>query len=138
MIVYFDTSVLVAYYTVEDRTPDAIAIVGRAELPVISDICIAELNVVVRRKQRQGFLSAEAATSVFELFDEHVRDIFVHVALDEGHLEATRELPAQSGTLLRTLDALHLAAGVDAGGAIATFDTRLAEACRSLDVEVFD
>ena len=34
MIVYLDTSVLVAYYTVEDRTSDAAAIIERAELPV--------------------------------------------------------------------------------------------------------
>ncbi len=138
MIVYFDTSVLVAYYTVEDRTADAIAIVDRAELPVISDVCVAEMNVVIRRKQRQGFLSAEAVTAVFELFDEHVRDIYVRIHLDEGHLEATRQLPARTESPLRTLDALHLAMGIDAGGAIATFDTRLAEASRSLDIEVFD
>jgi predicted nucleic acid-binding protein len=57
LIVYFDTSVLVAYYTAEDRSSAAAAIVERAELPVISDICIAEFNVVIRRKQRDGFLS---------------------------------------------------------------------------------
>jgi predicted nucleic acid-binding protein len=76
LIVYLDTSVLVAYYTVEDRTSDAAAIIERAELPVISDICIAELNVVILRKQREGFLSEQAADSVLALFDEHLRDSF--------------------------------------------------------------
>ncbi len=136
MIVYFDSSVLVAYYTVEERTDEAKSIVEQAELPVISDLCVAELNVVIRRKQRQGFLSDTAAAAVFELFDEHVRDIFVRVALDDGHLEATRQLPIRAEPPLRTLDALHLAVAVDVGGAIATFDDRLAAASRSLGVEV--
>ena len=136
MIVYFDSSVLVAYYTVEERTDEAKSVVEQAELPVISDLCIAELNVVIRRKQRQGFLSDTATAAVFELFDEHVRDIFVRVALDDGHLEATRQLPIHAEPPLRTLDALHLAVAVDVGGAIATFDDRLAEASRSLGVEV--
>ena len=136
MIVYFDSSVLVAYYTEEERTADAASIVESAELAVISDLCIAELNVVVRRKQREGFLSEEAAAAVFELFDEHVRDIYVRVALDDGHLEATRQLPVEAETPLRTLDALHLAVAVDVGGAMATFDDRLAQAGRSLEVEV--
>ena len=104
---------------------------------MISDLCVAELNVVIRRKQRQGFLSEEAAAAVFELFDEHVRDIYVRVALDDGHLEATRQLSLQTETILRTLDALHLAVAIDVGGAMATFDDRLAQASRSLEVEVF-
>ena len=136
MIVYFDSSVLVAYYTVEERTDDAKAIIEKAELPVISDLCIAELNVVIRRKQRQGFLSDEAAAAVFGLFDEHVRDIFVRVTIDDGHLEATRQLPVVAKPLLRTLDALHLAVAADVDGAMATFDDRLAEASRSLGMEV--
>lgn len=136
MIVYFDTSVLVAYYTVEDRTSDAAAIVERAELPVISDICIAELNVVIRRKQREGFLSPQAADAVLALFDEHVRASFVRIALDDGHLGETRRLPVAIEAPLRTLDALHLAVAADAGGAIATFDDRLADASRSVGIEV--
>lgn len=136
MIVYFDTSVLIAYYTVEDRTDDAAALIERAELPVISDICIAELNVVIRRKQRHGFLSEQAAVAVLALFDEHVRDSFVRIALDDGHLEATRRLAVATQAPLRTLDALHLAVAADAGGAIATFDDRLADASRSVGIQV--
>lgn len=136
MIIYFDSSVLVAYYTVEERTDDAKSIVEKAELPVISDLCVAELNVVIRRKQRQGFMSEEAASAVFELFDQHVEDIYVRVGLDDGHLEATRQLSLQTETPLRTLDALHLAVATDVGGAIATFDDRLAQASRSVGVEV--
>ena len=136
MIVYFDSSVLVPYYTTEERSDDATSLIEKAELPVISDLCIAELNVVIRRKQRQGFLSEESTTAVFELFDEHVRSFFKRITLDNGHLAATRELPSRAPKLLRTLDALHLAAAVDAGGAIATFDNRLAEVSRSLGIQV--
>jgi len=83
-----------------------------------------------------GFLSDQAAEAVLALFDEHVRDSFVRVALDEGHLRATRSLPATIEAPLRTLDALHLAIAADADGAIATFDGRLALASRSLGMEV--
>ncbi len=136
MIVYFDSSVLVAYYTEEERSDDARSIIGKAELPVISDIGIAELNVVLRRKQQNGFLSNEAMAAVFEIFDEHVREIFVRVDLDDDHLTAIRQLPDKTDVSLRTLDALHLAAAIDAGGAMATFDDRLEAASRSLGLEV--
>jgi predicted nucleic acid-binding protein len=84
----------------------------------------------------RAFCPTRRRPGVFELFDEHVRDFFLRIHLDEGHLSATRELPSRAPKLLRTLDALHLAAAVDAGGALATFDDRLAEVGRSLGIQV--
>lgn len=136
MIVYFDTSVLVAYYTLEERTEDARLVVERATRPVLSDLGIAELNVVISRKHREGYLSAAATGAVFALFDEHVRDIFRRVTLDEQHVAATRHLSERAGINLRTLDALHLTMAMDTGGAVASFDERLVAAATALDVEV--
>lgn len=136
MIVYFDTSVLVAYYTVEDRTDEANSIVRQATLPVISDLGIAEFNVVVTRKQTDGYLTAEAATAVFALFDKHLNDIFARVAIDTGHVGATRHLANRTGARLRTLDALHLAIAADVEGALATFDERLSQASRAYGLDV--
>ncbi|MEM7584348.1 MAG: type II toxin-antitoxin system VapC family toxin [Acidobacteriota bacterium] len=136
MIIYFDSSVLVAYYTSEERSGDAKSIIDRASQAAISDICIAELSVVILRKQRDQFLSEAAATAVLELFDRHVRDIFVRTRLDEALLGATRSIAKNAAVPVRTLDALHLASAIHAGGAIATFDERLAIAARSMDVKV--
>ncbi|MCP4661886.1 MAG: type II toxin-antitoxin system VapC family toxin [bacterium] len=135
-MIYFDTSVLVAYYTTEERSEDAKTIIEKATLPVVSDLGIAEFNVVLARKEFDGFLTADAAAQVFALFDEHLSDAFVRVAIGPEHVAATRRLPARTGKPLRTLDALHLAVAVDVGGAIATFDARLAEAGRALNIEV--
>ena len=136
MIVYFDTSVLVAYYTIEERTDDARTIVEQATQPVLSDLSIAEFNVAVSRKRLEGFLSAPAAEAVFSLFDEHVREIFLRVALDEGHVAATRHLSERTGISLRALDALHLAVALDVEGAVASFDNRMVAAARALDFEI--
>jgi hypothetical protein len=136
LIIYFDTSVLVAYYTVEERTNEARDIVAKTELPVVSDLGIAEFNVVVRRKQLDGYLSSDAAESVLDLFDQHLRDIFVRVPIDSGHVEATRRLPLQIDRPLRTLDAIHLAIAFDVNGLLATFDDRLHGAGRSLGLDV--
>lgn len=97
---------------------------------------IAEFNVVISRKRQEGFLSADAAEAVFSLFDEHVRDIFVRVAINEGHVAATRHLSEQTGISLRALDALHLAVALDVEGAVASFDDRMVAAARALDFEV--
>jgi hypothetical protein len=136
LIVYFDTSVLVAYYTQEERSSDAKAFVERAELPVLSDLCIAELFVVLGRKAQLGFLAAEAVAEVLDLFDLHVQESFVRMRLDDDQLRIVRDLPHRTGLPLRTLDSLHLAAAIDAGAAIATFDGRLAAAGTALGLEV--
>ena len=57
---YVDTSVLVAYYTPEDRSAEATEIVGRGAL-VLGDLGIAEFYVVIARKARDGLLPQEAA-----------------------------------------------------------------------------
>lgn len=136
MITYFDTSVLVAYYTVEDRSAEASSIVRRTELPVISDLGIAEFNITIARKQRDGYLTSDAAGAVFALFDQHLRNVFVRVAIDGGHVETTRLLPRRVDVPLRTLDALHLSIALDVEGVLATFDERLGLAARAGGLEV--
>jgi predicted nucleic acid-binding protein len=49
-LIYFDTSVLAAYYTPEERSVEAAALVANATYPVVSDLAVAELNVVMVRK----------------------------------------------------------------------------------------
>jgi len=132
VIIYFDTSLLVAYYTTEERTDEASAIVAQATLPVVSDLGVAEMNVVMKRKVQEGYLDSEGAATVFALFDEHLQDVFFRLPIEASHVAETRDLPDRTGIHLRTLDALHLALAEETGGVIATFDHRLAGAARAL------
>lgn len=135
-MIYFDTSVLAAYYTPEERSDEAQAIVASARIPVVSDVGIAELNVVLERKARQGFLAPEAVLRVFEMFDEHLQDLFHRVFLDRKLIALTRSVASISTVSLRTLDALHLVVAVHLGLPLATFDRRLAEAARAVGIKV--
>lgn len=135
-MIYFDTSVLAAYYTPEERSLEAAAIVSKVSLPVVSDLAVAEFNVTVRRKERLGFLSAEAAFSVFSLFDEHLREVFLNISIEARYVAATRALASRSSIPLRTLDALHLVMASDVDATLATFDTRLYDAACALGVPV--
>jgi predicted nucleic acid-binding protein len=137
-VIYFDTSVLAAYYTPEERSAEAAAIVESASssFSVVSDLAIAELNVVIVRKGKQGHLSPEGVAGVFSLFDEHLRDSFLNISIETRHIEATRTLAAKSAITLRTLDALHLVIASEVEGTLATFDQRLRDAALSLGFSV--
>jgi predicted nucleic acid-binding protein len=139
-VIYFDTSVLTAYYTVEEQTVRASEIVASTTDPVISDLVIAELNLVLTRKAQQGLLSAEALAAVFSLFDEHAQSVFLGTPISSVHVQATRELAARCPVPLRTLDALHLVLATSHSQQIsfATFDQRLAKAARAVGMEVLD
>jgi predicted nucleic acid-binding protein len=128
----------VAYYTLEAQTGEAAEIVKAAEVPMVNDLAVAEFNVAIHRKRRDGYLTSEEATAVLDLFDLHLEENVVRVAIEPRHAEATRALAAQlpGGLSLRTLDALHLAIAVDVGSTLATFDGRLAEAARAFGTAV--
>ena len=107
-MIYFDTSVLAAYDMPEERSVEAAALVAGATYPVVSDLAVAELNVVMVRKEKLGFLPQEGVEAVFSLFDGHRRDAFLTIALEARHFEATRALAIRSSARLRTLDALQI------------------------------
>lgn len=135
-MIYFDTSVLVAYYTEEQRSGEAAEIIEGASLPVVSDLAVAELNVVIARKERLGLLPLGGAAAVFALFDEHLRDSFLSVSIEPKHIQATRDFAVRSTIPLRTLDALHLVMASEVEGSLATFDGRLADAARAMGLAV--
>jgi predicted nucleic acid-binding protein len=135
-LIYFDTSVLAAYYTPEERSLEAADIVAGASLPIVSDLAVAELNVTMLRKEQLGFLSQEAVASVFSLFDQHRRDAYLNIAIEPRYAAATRDLASRSSVRLRTLDALHLVMAMDVEATLATFDSRLHEAACAFGLPV--
>jgi len=131
-VIYLDTSVLTAYYTVEEHSERATEIVTTAEEPMVSDLAIAEFNATIWRKQHQGFLTPESVAAVFALFDEHVQNVYRRVPISPAHVESVRDLAGRCPVLLRTLDALHLVLAISQSVAeLATFDRRLADAAKA-------
>lgn len=123
---YLDTSALVKLVVAETETAALRAWLLETErTPVSCDVVRAELIRAVRRAAPDRVVQARAvldsitltqlATSTFE---------------DAGRLDPT---------LLRTLDAIHLAAALELGDdleTIVTYDERLAEAARNNGIPV--
>ena len=123
---YLDTSALVKLVVAEDETAALRAWLGAEErLPVSCDLSRAELMRAVRRAAPDRVVRARAVLDSITL-----TDLPAAVFEDAGRLDPT---------ILRTLDAVHLAAALDLGDdlkAIVTYDERLAEAALSNGVVV--
>jgi len=123
---YLDTSALVKLVVAEDETAALRAWLGAEErLPVSCDLSRAELMRAVRRAAPDRVVRAREVLDSIALLD-----LPTPLFEDAGRLDPT---------MLRTLDAIHLAAALDLGDdlqAIVTYDDRLAEAARSNGVAV--
>ena len=123
---YVDTSALVKLVVAEPETPALRAWLDEAERhPVACDLARTELLRAVRRAAPDRVVRAR-----------EVLDSLILVEVTTATFEAAGRLdPA----VLRTLDAVHLAAALDLDDdldGIVTYDDRLAEAARAHGVAV--
>jgi len=123
---YLDTSALVKLVVAEEETAALRAWLSAEERsPVSCDLSRAELMRAVRRAAPDRVVQARAVLDSITL-----TDLPTHLFEDAGRLDPT---------ILRTLDAIHLAAALDLGDdlqAIVTYDERLADAALSNGVLV--
>lgn len=123
---YLDTSALVKLVVAEQETPALRAWLSAGERSLVSsDLSRAELMRTVRRAAPDRIVQARAVLDSIILMD-----LPTHLFEDAGRLDPT---------VLRTLDAIHLAAALDLGDdlqAIVTYDERLADAALSNGVVV--
>lgn len=123
---YLDTSALVKLVVAEEETAALRAWLGADERsPVSCDLSRAELMRAVRRAAPDRLVQARAVLDSIIL-----TDLPTPLFEDAGRLDPT---------VLRTLDAIHLAAALDIGDdlqAIVTYDERLADAALSNGVVV--
>ncbi|PZF84725.1 type II toxin-antitoxin system VapC family toxin [Jiangella anatolica] len=123
---YLDTSALVKLVVAEKESTALRAWLDEADrVPVSCDLARAELMRAVRRTAPDRVVQARA-----------VLDSITLLSLDTRTFEEAGRLDP---TLLRTLDAVHLAAALELGDdldTIVTYDDRLAEAARSNGVPV--
>ncbi len=137
MLIYPDTSLLFPVYVPEERSAEADEIIRSASTVMISDLTVAEFYVSLARKRKLGVLSADEATVVREMFDGHMVDQeLVRKAVGVIHYRRAGDVADASPVVVRTLDALHIAVALDLGAILATFDVRMADAARSLELEV--
>jgi len=124
-----DTSVLVALYAKDAHTPTARALLLRVGPVVVSDWAVVEFSAAIRLKARQGVVSATLLDDLEAGFDEWLEQLGARrPVLSEDHLTARALVRRHYG--LRAPDALHIAVASRLGVALATFDTRQAEAAR--------
>lgn len=136
-MVYLDTSVLVAYYVPEAGSSRVQKAISRQSRVAISPLVEVEIFSALNRKVRAGDLDISDARKVASLFELHLEDrLFdiVPVAAREFHI--AREWLGRFSTLLRTLDALHLATAFCNDLTILTADKQLAAGAKELGVSV--
>lgn len=126
MAVYVDTSALLKLVVAE---PESTALRGFLEgsssTAVSSDLARTEVIRAVRREAPEQVITARA-----------VLDSLVLLTVTTETFEAAGRLDP---SILRSLDALHLAAALSLGDdleAMITYDERLAQACRANGVDV--
>ncbi|WP_436792857.1 type II toxin-antitoxin system VapC family toxin [Actinospongicola halichondriae] len=126
MAAYLDTSALVKLVVEEEETAALIAWIDAAEVEMVSsDLARTELLRAVRRAAPDRVVRA--------------RDVLDAVTMLELTTQIYEEAARVDPPLLRTLDALHLAAALDLGddlNTIVTYDDRLADAAASNGVRV--
>ena len=107
---YFDTSGFLKFYIEEGGSDIVQALfedIGNNTI-IVSEITILESRSAIRRREREGSISAEQAANVLGQINEDIEErILVRSLSSETMNEAVRLIDAYP---LRTLDALQLAA----------------------------
>ena len=138
MSTYLDTSVLVALFLTDMHTERARRIIGSGDDLLLSDFAAAEFSSAISGFHRVGRLDAEAARSIFADFDAWSVHACRPVQLEPLDMRASDQFMRRLDLTLRTPDALHVAAAGRLRASLATFDVRMAEAGRRLNVSVTD
>jgi hypothetical protein len=135
--VYIDTSVLGAYYCPEASSATAEHALRQVAAPVISTLTEVEFCSLIAKKRRLRELSERQAGEILNLFGLHVAEGFYRrISLTTEHFLKARHLVGAPSSVLRTLDALHLAVAVTETLALMTADRDLAKAARRHKVRV--
>lgn len=123
---YLDTSALVKLVVAERETTALRAWLGDKDRDYVSsDLTRAELMRAVRRAAPDRLVQARAVLDSVTLLE-----VTPHIFEEAGRLDPS---------ILRTLDAVHLAAALDLADdleALVTYDDRLAEAAVATGIEV--
>jgi predicted nucleic acid-binding protein len=135
-LIYLDASVLLPLLVADAHTAQAVAWYSDLNATlIVSDLANLEVSAVVSRDLRKARFTQDAAENALLDFDA-MRANCERLNHSAADFLLAQRLARDFSTKLSAADALHLASAKNAGAALATFDTRLAEAARAQGMEV--
>ena len=138
MILYLDTSVVVALLTRDIFAARADALITRrdGDTLCISRWTIPEVSSALARLVRMKLIKSVNRDQTITKFEWLRASSLETLSIEEPYFARAALLVDRSAAGLRAPDALHLAIAEAAGAALVTFDDRLAEAAREIGLRV--
>ncbi len=137
-MVYVDTSVLVALYLPEVKSADVERWYSTcAEELLSSTWCVTEFASALSIKQRTGQIDEASAQKAWQQFERLCANDLQLLPIDPPTFHRAAILALDMASSLRSGDALHLAAALDAKAkSIATLDDVLARNAKRLKLKL--
>ena len=137
MILYLDTSVLVAALTHEAETERMQRWLGDQdpELLAISDWVTAEFSSALSIKLRSGQIETQHRADALAVFTTMSAETFIRLPISGAQFRTAARFADQHALGLGAGDALHLAICADHGATLCTLDRRLGGAGPGLAVK---
>jgi uncharacterized protein len=133
----FDASVLVAAFSREGGSSQALALLTGELMPVVNALALAETRVSLIRKRKRGEMTVdEVRRALAELRQALDDGLLSVVPQPEAMWDEAVAIADRVAVHLRTQDALHAACAKLHGISLATFDGDLAAAARAEGVDV--
>jgi uncharacterized protein len=130
-----DASVVIPLFLADAFSPRAEALIAANAEILVSDWAAVEVSGVIARQVRIGAMSHRDALSTYADFDRW-RANAASAETTPADVEAALKLVRRIDLGLRGPDALHIAIAMRLGAELATFDERMAEAARAVNVPV--
>jgi uncharacterized protein len=136
-LIYLDTSIIIPAYCREPLSDRVDELLRQATDLAISNLTEVELYSALSRKVRQRELTLDEAQQISIDFQIDLDSgIYQRLSVEAIHYQLAREWISQFNTVLRTLNALHLAIENGYEIPVVTGDVGLAQSGRSLGLAV--
>jgi|APMI01.1.fsa_nt_gi predicted nucleic acid-binding protein len=103
---------------------------------LVSDFAALELSSVVSRQVRMGALSDEDGRKAIDLYEEWSHASTTQTSIGSADMALAENMVRDFATKLAAADSLHLAASINLGATLVTFDQRLAQAAKGRGANV--
>jgi predicted nucleic acid-binding protein len=132
-----DASVLVAAFSRESASDQAVALLTGESQPAVHALGLTETRISLIRKRKRGEMTAdEVQRALAELTRSIADGLVVVIPEPVGLYDEAVRIADRVSVHLRTADALHAAWARLTGHGLATFDGDLAAAARAEGVDV--
>lgn len=136
-MIYLDTSIIVPAYCAEPLSDRVDALLLRESDVAISDLTEVEFYSALSQKVRRRDLTLDEVQQIADDFRSDLNSgIYRRLQVELGHYQQARNWIGQFSTVLRTLDALHLAIGHGYQMKVVTGDIGLAKSGQIFGVDV--